>query len=93
MADVQWEPDWEQQALREARPAMRRINHAIASDMLRLVPRKTGELADSIEEQEVGDDRYRVKFGTDHWEPNEYGTRHMAAQPYARPAFYKKREL
>jgi HK97 gp10 family phage protein len=91
--DVQFDANWEDAVLKASRPLMRRVTRAIASDMLRLVPRDTGELANSIEEEEAGDDRYRVTVGTDHWAHVEYGTRHQTAQPFIRPAFLKKRSL
>lgn len=91
--DVQFSADWEDQVLRASRPIMRRAVAEIFGDMLRAVPRDTGELADSGETKELSKNRYQISFGTDHCLPVEFGTRYMAAQPFMRPALYRKRSL
>lgn len=91
--DVEFSPDWEQAVLKASHPLMRRVNQEIFQDMLRLVPRRTGELADSGKAYTAGNHRYRIRFTAAHWVHVEYGTRFMAAQPFIRPAFLKKREL
>jgi hypothetical protein len=91
--DVQFSPDWDLQVMKAARPLMRKVLQDVADDMLRTVPRDTGELADSINPYATSGNRYRIKIGTDHWVHVEYGTRYMAAQPYIRPSVYKKRSL
>ena len=57
----------------------------ILPEAKRLVPVDTGELKDSLEiiETPQGIELYA---GTDHALPVEFGTAHMAAQPYMRPA-------
>lgn len=93
MADVVFDPDWEEQALQATKPAMRRIQEEAFKDMLAIVPRDTGELADSGKAYITSGHRYRIKFGTDHWAPQEYGTKHQTAQSFMRPAVYRKRSL
>lgn len=91
--DVQFSAGWEALVLDAGRPLVKQAQKAIVDDMLRLVPRDTGELADSIKAYSTTGHRFRIKVGTDHWAPVEYGTRHQAAQPYIRPSVYKKRSL
>jgi HK97 gp10 family phage protein len=90
--DVRFDANWDDAVLKASRPLMRRAVAEIFGDMLRAVPRDTGELADSGDTQESGD-TYRISFGTDHCLPVEFGTRYMAAQPFMRPALYRKRSL
>lgn len=68
------------------------ITSEVAGDMRRLVPIDTGLLQSTIEDITV-DGRGVISVGTDYWEPVEYGTSHMDAQPFIRPAVYRKREL
>lgn len=60
----------------------------IAQDARRMAPVETGRLRASIKVE--GD---KVTVGTDHWIYPEYGTENMHAQPYMRPALYRKRHL
>lgn len=59
-----------------------------------LAPYKTGTLRRSIHTEIVvyGDDRIIAEIGTDvvYGPPQEFGTRHMAAHPFLRPAFDTK---
>lgn len=52
-----------------------------------IVPVETGELRDSIEATRIDEKTVSVTAGTDHAEPVEFGTVHMAAQPFMLPAF------
>ncbi len=69
-----------------------RLVGQIADDMRRLVPVDTGALRSSIEDTYV-DPTGVITVGTDYWRYVEYGTRYMDAQPYIRPALYRKRSL
>ena len=82
---------------------MAQINRAIERMQGRLVkdiendardnaPVDTGELAASIFSEAHGTTG-RVGATADHAEYVELGTRHMQAQPYLRPALYKKRQV
>jgi HK97 gp10 family phage protein len=52
-----------------------------------IVPVETGELQESIEVERTDEKTVVVSAGTDHAEPVEFGTVHMAAQPFMLPAF------
>ncbi|HEU4754001.1 MAG TPA: hypothetical protein VFU47_12905 [Armatimonadota bacterium] len=78
------------------------VTRAIADDMTRYVPVLTGDLRSTITpDASTTSDTGRVWFGgeaasgeyVDYHLYVEYGTRYMAAQPYARPAAYTPREL
>ena len=66
------------------------VDHAIAS-MLRSVPVDTGELMESIHDEDAsgpGLVARRLIAGTDHAIYPEYGTSKMKAQPYFRPPLH-----
>lgn len=62
----------------------------VADDARRNAPVETGELQDSIHGEVVGTEG-RVSATADHAAYVELGTSEMPAQPYLRPAVYKKR--
>ena len=73
------------------------ITDAVAEDMTRYVPVLSGDLLSTIEAEHL-DGEGRVNFGDvsrgiDYHLYQEYGTSRMAAQPYARPALYKRRSV
>lgn len=73
------------------------ITDAVADDMRRYVPVLSGDLRGTIEEEHL-DGEGRVYFGdpdagVDYHLYQEFGTSRMAAQPYARPALYKRRSV
>lgn len=59
---------------------------AVADDIKRLVPVDTGELRDSVVPVDGG-----IEIRAAHAGFVEFGTEHMAAQPYVRPAVYRYR--
>ena len=76
--------------------AVHPFTDAVADDMKRLVPVDTGELRGTIRAVHL-ENEGRVYFGNP---PGvkyhlyvEFGTSRMAAQPYARPALYRRRSL
>ena len=78
--------------------AVRPVTEAVAGDMRRYVPVLTGDLRGTIHTEYPTDLEGRVWFGDvdagiDYHLHQEYGTEHMAAQPYARPALFKSRPL
>lgn len=75
--------------MRVAERCQRNVVEEIAQDAARLAPRDTGHLALSIHAQ--GDDR--VVAEADYAGYVEMGTSRMHAQPYLRPALYRKRNL
>lgn len=77
-----------------------RVAHDIEADAQRFAPVDTGALRDGIHvEGPTGNTVYVVASrdvpGDDPKVPVyvELGTRHMAAQPYLRPALYRERNL
>ncbi len=66
------------------------ITREIADDMRRTVPIDTGLRPSTIEDVMV-DDTGVISVGTEYWEFVEYGTSRMDAQPFIRPALYRKR--
>lgn len=59
---------------------------AIVVDAQFRVPKQTWALHDSIAARKTGHGTWEVKVGKHYGVYVEYGTRHMAAQPYFRPA-------
>lgn len=59
----------------------------VIDDMKKLAPVDTGELRDSIEPG----GKNRINIGAKHAAHVEFGTEHMAAQPFVRPALYRRR--
>jgi hypothetical protein len=77
-----------------------RISAEILTDMLRVVPRDTGDLADSLgvdqgddDSDYIGSSGYANGHIVDYAGYVEMGTSRMAAEPYMRPALYKNRSL
>jgi len=70
-----------------------RVAEAVASDARRLCPVDTGELVSTITVVQVLALQRQVWVGSDHWLYVEYGTRYMHAQPYMRPAAYRRRVI
>ncbi len=73
------------------------VTDAVADDMRRMVPVLSGDLLGTIKE-EHGEGYGRVNFGdvgsgVDYHLYQEFGTSKMAAQPYARPALYRRRSV
>jgi HK97 gp10 family phage protein len=68
------------------------VANAVRDDMEALCPVDTGELLASIKVEAVSDTAY-VFVGTDHWIFPEYGTVNQRAQPYIRPALFRRRNV
>lgn len=73
------------------------ITDAVAEDMRRMVPVLSGDLLATIEAEHLPG-AGRVNFGdvdggVDYHLYQEFGTSRMAAQPYARPALYRRRSV
>lgn len=66
------------------------VTEQVYDDARRIVPVDEGDLRESLDWSAEGE-RGVVSVGTDHWEFVEYGTRYMDAQPYMRPALYRRR--
>lgn len=69
-----------------------RLVDEIAADARNYAPVDTGELVASIEGEARGTSG-RVSASADHAAYVELGTENMRAQPYLRPALYKKRAV
>jgi HK97 gp10 family phage protein len=96
MADeftLKMDSDWEQKLQPDVDDALKRLAQAVLSDAKQLVPVRSGRLRNSLD-AEVSDGEARVgSRDVEYASMVEEGTRHMAAQPYLRPALFKKREL
>lgn len=68
-----------------------RLADDIADDARRNAPVDTGELRSSISANPVTDNSITVTASADYAGYVELGTRYMRAQPYLKPALYKKR--
>lgn len=73
-----------------AEQARKNVLGDIAADARRFVPVDTGELRSSIR---VDDTTAEVVADAEHAGYVELGTSRMAAQPYLRPALYKRRNI
>lgn len=73
------------------------ITDAVAEDARRYVPVLSGDLLSTIEAEHLeGEGRVycgSVERGIDYHLYQEFGTSKMAAQPYMRPALYKRRSV
>lgn len=56
-------------------------------------PVDTGALKASIQHKKVGERHHQIRVGQFYGAYVEYGTRHMAAQPYLRPAIEEHKRL
>lgn len=74
----------------EASRVVAKVTDEIAEDARRLAPVDTGALRSSIA---AVPSEGRVEARSDHAVYVELGTRHMRAQPYLRPAAYRKRAV
>lgn len=74
------------------------IAEEVLQDARRFSPKRTGRMLATIHRRGnkvvVRGGWYRrggARSGTFYWFFNEYGTRYMAAQPFMRPALYRRR--
>lgn len=93
---VKLSPDAERVLKRECQPALEKIGKDIVSDSKRLCPVYTGDLRSTIRQSSKHDGEVTItagnrELGIDYALFVEYGTRHMIAQPYLRPAALRKR--
>jgi HK97 gp10 family phage protein len=70
--------------------AVREALHDIAADMRTMAPVETGQLVNSIRVDETSG---QVIAEADHAVYVEMGTEHMRAQPFMRPALFKRRQI
>lgn len=81
------------------RDALEKLAREIAADARRFVPIDTGRLRDSIETTVIGDDTVRITASAENQQGDVYGgyvengTSKMDAQPYMKPALYRRRSL
>lgn len=95
MADVYWQTSKLDELLDTMATELvdTEILPEVADDMRRMVPVDTGNLRDGIEvlgEGKIGISATNEQ-GQSYVEFVEFGTEHMAAQPFIRPALYRKR--
>lgn len=76
--------------------AVRRLLDNVADDIeadaQRIVPVDTGHLRSTIHRGPVEGHSVKIHADADYAAYVELGTRHMDAQPYLKPALYRKRE-
>lgn len=65
----------------------------IAADARRFAPVDTGQLRDSIRPEPARGGRVQITADADYAGYVELGTRYMDAQPYLRPALYRRRDV
>jgi HK97 gp10 family phage protein len=82
---------WERKI--DGRPVLSPIATDIASDASRIAPRDTGFLANNIRVESVDDRSARVISEAPYSGHVEFGTSDTPAQPFLRPALYKKRGM
>ncbi|MFF4467964.1 HK97-gp10 family putative phage morphogenesis protein [Streptomyces sp. NPDC001599] len=83
---IQMASGWEDKVLKMSDATVAKLCEAIAEDARRLAPVKTGHLRSSIRAE-----KDRVVADADYSGAVEMGTEHQRAQPYLRPAAYRKR--
>lgn len=78
--------------IQQALPRLRKLRDDIGKDMERLVPVLTGELRNSLF-CHLDETTGRITAGAyaEHASFVEHGTSRMHAQPYVRPALYRRR--
>jgi len=95
MADVYWQTDKLRELFEEMPTILidEQIVPEVVKDMKRMVPVDTGNLRDGIEP--LGNGRIGITATNDHGQSYaefvEFGTEHAPAQPFIRPALYRKR--
>ena len=70
-----------------------RLADGVADDARRLAPVRTGHLRSSIATGPIEGNTVRVSATADYAAYVELGTRYMAAQPFLKPALYRKRDV
>lgn len=89
MARLVMRRGWENDLLRVAAvdEALHRVADEVAADAADAAPKDTGEGAASIHAEEVAGE-WRVTWDPEHdyMRYQEFGTEHMAARPFLRPA-------
>lgn len=87
---VIFQPGWEQRLDGDVSDLLEQLGVDIEASATAACPVDTGHLRDSLE-HEVDGDTLRVGTNVDYAAYVEEGTRHMAPQPYLRPALYQVR--
>lgn len=75
----------------DAGPLLWRLARAVRDDAKRIVPVRTGRLRNSIGISDPGPRSVVVDATAPYAGYVELGTRYMRAQPYLRPALYRRR--
>lgn len=92
MANVVFDPGWQQHLDAPKAELLERLGTEITTDAKAAAPVRTGKLRDSID-YEVRGDTVQISAGVDYAIYVEEGTRYMHAEPFLRPALYKARGL
>lgn len=75
------------------RAALEKIADAVERDVKRLAPVDTGHLRASIRRDPVIGDTVSIRATAEYARYVEQGTSRMHAQPFLKPALYRRREL
>lgn len=89
-SEVKFEAGWIRKLLPGTQSYLDRVGGEIVADAQAIVPVDTGDLRRSIKHTVV-EDTVVISAEEDYAMEVEFGTSKMAAQPYLRPALYKKR--
>jgi HK97 gp10 family phage protein len=88
-----WEPDRDENITRVVfADALEPVSLEVLADAVRLVPVDTGALRDSLD-RKIDGMVARIGSGLHYAGYVEHGTEKMEAEPYLRPALYRKRAL
>jgi HK97 gp10 family phage protein len=90
-----WEPDRDENIMRHVlADALEPVSLEVLADATRLVPVDTGALRESLDREVDGAALVaRIGSNLNYAGYVEYGTEKMDAEPYLRPALYRKRAL
>ena len=91
MARIVWQPDLAVRVQVPSRELLVKVADEIVKDAKRFVPIESGYLRSRIHAERPSGNSIRIVADADYAAFVELGTRYMKAQPYLRPAAFKKR--
>lgn len=88
---VRMDPEGQRKLRLRVHQLVAQITDAVYFDARSLAAVDTGEMVGTLRVTYPAWNRGRVWVGSDHWSYNEYGTSKMDAQPFMRPALFRRR--